>query len=200
MQEHKNININHTTNLDVYHIWKYTNRSKKRYRDIKKYPNLSDKDAGSGIKAEYKQLFGLMKCNMFVGTTSGPGHIAPMLGIKTILLNSTILMPSMPMTDNCLVSLMAFSFREEQRDPMIILKDWGKLIEQKILQIRRLEDKEVEEDLRDFDKFRNLKNANEWPYTLTSISKTIRNFEVYGEVYFTKINSESGQRVGRTEQ
>ena len=145
-----------------------------------------------GASFQALQYFSMLKASKFIGTTSGPGVIAAMLGIDTLLLNANSLTPSMPATDRCIlgiknIRLKKLENRECPKDKLkYLLLDWGYLVRSGILVVESLTPIEIENDLKDFESFAMRERGNKWPFTLKHLTESIPNMEIMGDVYYTE--------------
>lgn len=144
--------------------------------------------------AESLQLCSLLRSGHFIGTNSGPGHLSPILGVPTLLINATSL-ASCPIFNNiCLISLKrivrlepsAFNY-SLHRFLASLFADWGSPFSDLSTSIRQLSSFEISLEIGDFLSFKEVIGSLKWPYTLFNLLSTFTpRSPCYGDIYITK--------------
>ena len=153
------------------------------------------RDEQTELSKQCCQLLSIYTHERFIGTTSGPGHFTPSLGIPTLLLNSTTLAGASIGASKCLLSLKKIQLIDKnighltkEKKLRIVLNFWLPYIMNKVIIVRELNEEEILQEISEFEKFnRYLDNGKEWKFSIYDLilSKNISNLHV-GQINITE--------------
>jgi len=130
----------------------------------------------TNTSGEYGQFISLISSESFIGTNSGPGHLAPVLGIPTLLLNATSLGACPIFHRNCLLSLKRIICVDPSDYKFslnhfadYLFSDWNVILTMTNTRVRQLSSIEIADELDCFSRFRETPPNGQWPFTLKKL-------------------------------
>lgn len=155
------------------------------------------------LTCEHSQFLSLLLAANFIGTNSGPGHLAPALGISTLLVNTTSLASSPIFNRNCLISLKRIIYIDptDFANSIEVLldclfADWSLMLVKTSLKIRQLSSVELAREFADFNLFCNSSYSSQWPFTLQRLLSRFNTYPLqYGDIFLTSSSYSSLSRI-----